>query len=81
SPLSSLDLATSRLWPAKQMIFVRFTVTKANRLETFDPPPTVACDCGGYISSEGVCQACGRDYADGRIIDLVTERSRRDVDP
>jgi SAM-dependent methyltransferase len=30
-PLATLDLATSRLWPAKSMLFVRYKVAKADR--------------------------------------------------
>jgi len=30
-PLATLDLMTSRLWPAKSMLFVRYRVTKAER--------------------------------------------------
>lgn len=64
-PLSSLDLGTARLWPAKSMLFVRYTVRKpAARSEPF-----VNCSsCGGHIVGRR-CQNCGRSY--GQIIDLV----------
>jgi len=36
-PLANLDLVTSRLWPAKSMLFVRFKVTKAGRTRPANP--------------------------------------------
>lgn len=79
SPLARIDLATSRLWPAKPMLFVRFTLTKQGRHARASTPVSVRCNCGGAISPSGVCEVCRRDYANGRIIDLVAEPRRRMV--
>jgi SAM-dependent methyltransferase len=64
SPLASLDLMTSRLWPAKSMLFARFRVRKGGGKNE----PHVKCECGGAIV-ERRCSDCGRSY--GKIIDLV----------
>ncbi len=64
SPLATLDLETSRLWPAKSMLFVRYRVRK----DEGKNEPRVKCRCGGTILG-GRCDSCGRAY--GRIIDLV----------
>jgi len=64
SPLATLDLKTSRLWPGKSMLFVRFRVRK----EEGRNEPHVKCVCGGSIL-ERRCDRCGRSY--GNIIDLV----------
>ena len=64
SPLVTLDVKTSRLWPAKPMLFARYRVRKAEGKNE----PRVKCGCGGTIV-EGRCDRCGRSY--GRIIDLV----------
>jgi SAM-dependent methyltransferase len=64
SPLAALDLKTSRLWPAKPMLFVRYRVKK----DEGKNEPRVKCGCGGTIF-EGRCDGCGRKY--GQIIDLV----------
>jgi SAM-dependent methyltransferase len=63
-PLATIDIKTSRLWPAKPMLFVKYLVVKAEGKNA----PRVRCDCGGSIL-EGKCDSCGRTY--GRIIDLV----------
>ena len=63
-PLATLDLKTSRLWPVKPMLFVRYRVRKADGKNE----PRVKCGCGGKIVG-GRCDECGRTY--GRIIDLV----------
>ena len=63
-PLATLDLKTSRLWPAKPMLFIRYRVKKGRGKNE----PRVKCWCGGTIS-EGRCDSCGRPYGD--IIDLV----------
>jgi SAM-dependent methyltransferase len=65
-PLATLDLKTSRLWPAKPMLFIRYRVRKADGKNE----PRVKCGCGGTIS-ERRCDSCGRLYGD--IIDLVTK--------
>jgi SAM-dependent methyltransferase len=64
SPLATLDLKTSRLWPAKSMLFMRYLVRK----EEGRNEPHVRCPCGGRIL-ERRCERCGRSY--GQIIDLV----------
>jgi ubiquinone/menaquinone biosynthesis C-methylase UbiE len=64
SPLATLDLKTSRLWPAKSMLFMRYRVKKGGG----KGEPRVRCRCGGTIL-EGRCDGCGRSY--GQIIDLV----------
>lgn len=64
TPLATLDLKTSRLWPAKSMLFVRYRVVKAEGRNE----PRVKCGCGGTILG-GRCNECGRSY--GKIIDLV----------
>ena len=64
SPLVTLDVKTSRLWPAKPMLFARYRVRKAEGRNE----PYVKCGCGGTIV-DGRCERCGRSY--GRIIDLV----------
>ncbi|MDG6929299.1 MAG: class I SAM-dependent methyltransferase [Nitrososphaerota archaeon] len=62
--LSALDVATSRLWPLKQELFVKFRFSK----EGGRAVPAVRCTCGGEI--EGFrCGACSRTF--GRVIDLV----------
>lgn len=63
-PLADLDLKTSRLWPAKSMLFVRFRVMKGEGKNE----PHVRCACGGTILGRR-CDRCGRAY--GEIIDLV----------
>jgi SAM-dependent methyltransferase len=63
SPLAMLDVATSRLWPAKSMLFVRYRVRK----QTGGGKPHVKCRCGGSIQGTS-CERCGRSY--GEIIDL-----------
>ena len=65
-PLASIDLNTSRLWPAKPMLFVRFRVVKGEGRND----PQVKCNCGGAIV-ERRCDSCGRSY--GEIIDLVAK--------
>jgi len=64
SPLATLDIKTSRLWPAKSMLFARYRVTKGGGKNE----PHVKCRCGGTIL-ERRCDRCGRSY--GQIIDLV----------
>ena len=64
APLSKLDVETSRLWPVKPMLFVRYRVRK----EPGENEPVVRCRCGGAVLA-GRCEACGRSY--GRIVDLV----------
>ncbi len=64
SPLATLDLKTSRLWPAKSMLFVRYRVRK----EEGKNEPHVRCKCGGTILGRQ-CERCGRSYE--KIIDLV----------
>ena len=68
APLSSIDVGTSRLWPVKTNLFLRFKVRKVRGDGPTLRAPHVLCVCGGRISSES-CQDCGRKY--GRIIDLV----------
>jgi SAM-dependent methyltransferase len=63
-PLASLDVKTSRLWPAKSILFVRYRVRKAEGKNE----PHVKCRCGGTILGRR-CDTCGRSY--GKIIDLV----------
>lgn len=63
-PLAALDLATSRLWPAKSMLFVRYRVSK----KPGKNEPRVRCSCGGAIEGRR-CNRCGRSY--GQIVDLV----------
>jgi SAM-dependent methyltransferase len=63
-PLADLDLGTSRLWPAKPMLFLRYRVRKPGG----ENEPRVKCGCGGEIVG-GRCEGCGRSY--GEIIDLV----------
>ncbi len=63
-PLASLDILTSRLWPAKSMLFVRYLVRKSGARNQ----PHVKCRCGGTILDRH-CDKCGRSY--GEIIDLV----------
>lgn len=64
TPLAKLDVKTSRLWPAKPMLFVRYRVRKSpGRKE-----PLVRCKCGGAIL-DGTCPTCGRKY--GSILDVV----------
>lgn len=63
-PLVALDLGTSRLWPAKSMLFVRYRVKK----EGARNEPYVKCGCGGRILKRR-CDRCGRPY--GEIIDLA----------
>lgn len=64
SPLAALDVETSRLWPAKPMLFARYKVKKAAGRND----PHVRCTCGGTII-ERRCGKCGRTY--DQIIDLV----------
>ncbi len=64
SPLATIDLKTSRLWPAKSMLFARYRVRKSGGRNA----PYVKCLCGGEIH-ERRCAACGRSF--GQIIDLV----------
>jgi SAM-dependent methyltransferase len=64
SPLATLDLKTSRLWPAKSMLFVRYRVKKGGGKNE----PQVKCGCGGTIRQRR-CDRCGRPYS--QIIDLV----------
>jgi len=66
SPLASLDVRTSRLWPAKSQLFLRFVITKDGSKQ--GTTPAVLCDCGGRIL-EGRCEDCGRSY--GPVVDLV----------
>lgn len=68
TPLASLDVKTSRLWPAKPMLFVRYRVRKTPRRNE----PLVRCVCGGAIL-DGRCASCSRKY--GRILDLVGHRA------
>ncbi|HVB95452.1 MAG TPA: class I SAM-dependent methyltransferase [Nitrososphaerales archaeon] len=63
-PLATLDVKTSRLWPAKPMLFVRYRVKK----EEGKNDPQVRCVCGGTLLDRR-CAKCGRSY--GQIIDLV----------
>ncbi len=74
SPLSSIDVGTSRLWPAKTNLFLRFKVRKPRTHGPARAEPHVLCRCGGRILN-GSCQACGRKY--GRIIDLVEPEAGR----
>jgi len=64
TPLATLDIETSRLWPAKPMLFTRYRVRKVGGSNE----PDVKCGCGGTIH-DGRCDRCGRSY--GKIIDLV----------
>ena len=64
SALAEIDVKTSRLWPAKSMLFVRYRVKKGDGRNA----PQVRCGCGGTIL-ERRCDRCGRSY--GQIIDLV----------
>jgi SAM-dependent methyltransferase len=64
-PLATVDVKTSRLWPPKPMLFVRYRVRKPEGRNE----PYVKCGCGGRIV-DGRCDRCGRSY--GQIIDLVT---------
>ena len=64
-PLATLDVKTSRLWPPKPMLFVRYRVSKAEGKNN----PRVKCGCGGTILDRR-CDNCGRSY--GQIIDLVS---------
>jgi len=64
TPLATLDVKTSWLWPAKPMLFARYRVRKKEGRNE----PQVRCECGGTISG-GRCDSCGRVY--GEIIDLV----------
>ena len=64
APLAALDVGTSRLWPAKPMLFARYQVKKKEGRNQ----PRVRCSCGGTISGRR-CDQCGRLY--GGIIDLV----------
>jgi SAM-dependent methyltransferase len=64
TPLATLDVETSRLWPAKPMLFARYRVRKGEGRNE----PKVLCGCGGRIVARR-CQTCGRTY--GEIIDLV----------
>ena len=71
-PLAALDLKTSRLWPGKPMLFVRYRVEKNGQTAVKDRGrPLVRCGCGGGGGHivDGKCEVCGRSY--GRIIDLV----------
>ena len=80
SPLSTLDVVTARLWPVKQMLFIRFRINKKEEEASDLHTPFVRCNCGGKIATaEGRCGTCGRTYGDGRIIDLVSERRERSV--
>lgn len=65
-PLAELDIRTSRLWPAKPMLFIRYRVRKGDGKNE----PFVLCGCGGRIVGRG-CERCGRTY--GQIIDLVQD--------
>ncbi len=64
TPLATLDVKTSSLWPAKPMLFAKYRVRKKEGRNE----PRVKCNCGGTIS-ERRCDGCGRLY--GGIIDLV----------
>jgi ubiquinone/menaquinone biosynthesis C-methylase UbiE len=66
SPLFSLDVATSLLWPVKPMLFIRFRVKKTDRERN---ESIVKCVCGGSVLS-GRCDRCERIYGE-RTIDLV----------
>jgi len=68
SPLSSFDVNTSRLWPAKTNLFLKFRISKTGAKARPRRAPAALCACGGRISQES-CEGCGRKY--GRIIDLV----------
>ena len=70
-PLSSVDVATSKLWPAKTNLFLRFRVSK-NGTHSPANAPAVVCVCGGTIA-QGKCVRCGRQY--GRVFDLAAARS------
>lgn len=64
-PLAGVDVKTSRFWPAKPMLFIKYRVSKKSRGMN---EPHARCTCGGLI--EGTqCNACGRTY--GEIVDLV----------
>jgi len=72
TPLATVDVKTSRLWPAKSILFARYRVSKAEGKNQ----PHVKCSCGGTISG-GQCGGCGRSY--GQVIDLVgNETSQAD---
>jgi SAM-dependent methyltransferase len=64
SPLTAFDVRTSRLWPAKPMLFVRYRVKKEGERKN---GPHVKCRCGGSVLDRR-CNECGRSY--GQIIDL-----------
>lgn len=68
TPLATLDLETSRLWPVKPMLFARYRVRKREGKNE----PRVLCGCGGRIVGRR-CERCGRAY--GQIIDLVEDSS------
>jgi SAM-dependent methyltransferase len=63
-PLGAVDLMTSRLWPAKPMLFVNYRVAK----DAGTNEPRVKCECGGSIVGRR-CDGCGHSY--GKIIYLV----------
>ncbi len=68
--LWKLDVATSRLWPVKPMLFVRFRVKKQGQ----NNEPDVRCPRCGAAVEDGTCSGCGHIY--GKIVDLagVAER-------
>lgn len=73
--LSSLDVATARLWPVKTMLFARFSVEKAGGVPDFREP-SVLCPCGGrFDASSGRCGSCQRRTREDGIIDLVSEET------
>ncbi len=65
APLSLIDVKTSRLWPLKTNLFLRFTVKKYGAPKN---EPRVLCNCGGAIVRYR-CEKCQRPY--GQVIDLV----------
>lgn len=70
-PLASLDFHTSRIWPIKPMLFIRFRVTKEEKEGRVDPRVRCgACPSGRIVRAK--CDTCGKSY--GRpVIDLVKD--------
>jgi SAM-dependent methyltransferase len=76
APLSQFDVRTSRFWPAKMNLFIKFKISKSARRTRSRNEPHVLCVCGGEIVGNG-CMRCDRRY--GRVVDLVEARNRAGV--
>ncbi len=76
APLSLFDVGTSRLWPVKMNLFIKFKISKGAGRTTSRNEPHVICVCGGEIVGNA-CTGCERRY--GRIVDLVEARNRASV--